>query len=703
MSTGLLALALLGSAWAQETEGEAESAPAEEPPLAEEPPSAEEPLPVDEPPPVEDPSVLEPPSEVWDALPAEEPSEPAPEPDPIDAARTRIAELEEQLDASDARLEALAEEFRQARTEGDQLQRELDLARAELDDLLSAQEAADAPDEAGPVADEALPEDEAPPVYERETIAEELAELFEHTFSDAAAVSFVHGGVLGAQVGAALGFGVASGGDEESAILGGLGGAGIYALGGALGASAADLSLERAAAAHNASLMLSWAGYQVGRIGVQGPAYETKRILAFGAIGGIAGTGAGLAAGGLEVAPSTWYGASLGTAAGWSIGAGTASLLQYEGQERQARAGIGLGVGTGLGAAAFAAHHLGQPLPPPALAGLNMAQGTWVGGWAPFIALEEPGHLHRTGGMAVGLGAGYAVAAATSPLFQVDGKLLGLQGLGFATGTAIGAGIPLSTGIEAHPRGMVLPMLIGGVAGHVGGSLLAPSYQLQQADAYFLPLLQGWAVYQTIGWAIYGDQAATGRQAAGFALTAAGVGTAAAWTVPAVVDLSPPQTVLAFSGSLWGTWYGAWGAYLTQVPAGRRLAPTLVAGNIGLIGAALPEAFGWRPSWAQVGVINGGGALGAGLGALVGVLASPDAATIGTASLIGTTAGFVGGGLAASKLDDGDGASAAALVLPQPAWAAHLPFRTSLSATPWQDDEGELGAWVQADLTRRAR
>ena len=652
MSSGLLALTLLGTAWAQD---------------------------------------------IWGTV--------EPEPDPVEEAERRIEELRAQLAESDAHAEDLAAHLRSALEESERIHAELQALQLELDDLLRQREEAEAVAR-GAVVEPVVEPPVEPVVADRpvgyaESIADELGDLLGDSLSDAVTVSFLHGGFVGAQVGAALGYGLD--GDAETAVLGGLAGGGLYAIGGALGATATELSLERAAAAHNSAMILGWAGYEVGRIAVASPAHEGKRILAFGALGGLAGSGAGLAAGSLPVEPTTWYGTSLGTAAGWSIGAGTASLLGHEEHERRPRAALGLGVGAGVGAASFTAHHLGQPLPPPGLATLNMAQGTWVGGWAPFVALEQPGYGQRTGGMLVGLGGGYLVAAATSPLFDTDAKLLGLQGLGFAAGSAIGAGIPLSTGIEGHPRGMVLPMLIGGVGGHVGGSLLAPSYQLNKADAYFLPLLQGWAVYQTIGWIIYGDQATDQRQAAGFGLTAAGVGTAAAWTVPAVVDLSPPQTVLAFSGSLWGTWYGAWGAYLAQVQAGRRLAPTLVAGNVGLLGAALPEALGWRPSWAQVGVINGGGALGAGLGALVGVLASPDAATIGTASLIGTTAGFVGGGLAASRMDDGEAADTAALILPQPAWRARLPFRASWTAAPWQDDDGGVGAWVQADLTRRAR
>ena len=317
-----------------------------------------------------------------------------------------------------------------------------------------------------------------------------------------------------------------------------------------------------------------------------------------------------------------------------------------------------------------------------------------MGAWSPYVGGDHPTSQAQIGGARVGAAVGYLAAATTPTWREVDGRLVLLQGVGFTSGSLLGAGIPLSTGIEGPVRGMALPMILGGVAGHLGGSLAAPAYQLGAHDALLLPLLQGWAVYQSVGWGICGANVGASAQATGFALTSLGLGTAAAWGVPAVIELTPAQTTLAFSSSLWGTWYGAWGSFLVGAPASERLPPTLAAGDVALILGALPEAFGWRPGWGQVAALNGGAALGAGLGALVGVLTSPDARTIGAASLVGTTAGVVGGAFAARAL--GGEAQAAA-----PARSRRLPFSVGFAATPWVDEAGGLGAHVQLELVER--
>jgi len=731
VSLGVLGLVLLGSAWAQDPLPEAQGEPIAEEPVAAEPGALPEEEPAAEPP-VDERNVEEPDPTGQESDPDPDPEPaaaplplPAPVPDPSAAWRTNplpapaaprvpetlqetrayVERLEGALESTDLRIERLAVELTRATVDSDRIAAELEGARARLAELEAAHAAAEAEAAARVASGEPEPEPEPHPASDEPvdgvtTSYDQLGALTDlagDTLNDPMMRMLAHGGFLGAQVGAAIGYTAA--GDGDAATTAGLGGAVTLGLAGALAANEIGLGVDRAVAMNTSGLVAGWTGYQVGRIAVVESPVVTERVLAFGALGGLAGTAAGYPLGDLGVATSTWNGGLLGATAGWTIGAGASMARGVE--ARQTDAAIELGAGYAVGGAAFAAHHLGHELPPVSLSLLNMGQGAWIGAWSPLMFSANPPAGQSDGGALIGLGAGYLVANATAPLMEVDAKLLGLQTLGFATGTAVGAGIPLATGRESHPRALVIPMLAGGVLGHVGGSLLAPTYQLQQHDALLLPLLQGWAIYQAIGWGIYGADRGSGSQGAGFALTAAGTSTVAAWTVPAVIDLAPAQTVLAFSGSLWGTWYGAWSAYLLDVPDGRRLAPTLVAGNVGLVAAALPEAFGWRPSWSQVGVINGGGALGAGLGALVGVLASPDASTIGTASLIGTTAGLVGGGLAARGLDDGAAASAVDLVLPQPAWTARLPFRASFSAVPWTDDEGGTGALVQAQLHER--
>jgi hypothetical protein len=655
------------------------------------------------------------------------PEAPAPEPPEDSEApaaspeELELAALEEQLAALEAQMVALREEQQRTlealealRVEGSETQARISALNRQILALRQALEET-APEVTGPEAPEPeIPEPEAPVAAPTRPATPAspprppaaTGRLPSDAPGSGAALLTTHATLLGAHIGATLGYVIANEGDDGAAASVALAGGAVVGVSGGLASSAGDFTRDYAAAVHNGGLWGTWTAYQLGTIGLEPEApHRIHRLMAMGSLGGMAGTGAAMLTGEGGPPIEASFGATLAGMSGWNIAAGVVDLAQWDYSERDGgRAGLALAGAYTLGGVGLAAHWMGAPLADPRAATLGVAEGLWLGSWSPLILWEDPDGQRRRGGTRVGAAAGYLAATASAPWLEIDRRMLGLQTLGFTTGNLLGAGIPLATGIEGHPRGVVLPMTIGAVAGHIGGALVAPSYQLDRYDRLLLPLLQGWAAYQAIGWGVYGGNNADGRQAAGFALTSLGAGTALAWGAPAVVSLAPPQTTLAFTGSLWGTWYGAWGSYLLDRPAGKHLGTVLWAGDVGLVAAAAPSLMGWRPSWSQLGILNGAGAAGAGLGALVGVLASPDAQTIGVASLVGTTVGLSAGAVVVGKQGSQGDYDPVASVPAARDWRLSLPVELGLSAAPWRDEDGGTGAYLQLNaVERRAR
>lgn len=160
--------------------------------------------------------------------------------------------------------------------------------------------------------------------------------------------------------------------------------------------------------------------------------------------------------------------------------------------------------------------------------------------------------------------------------------------------------------------------------------------------------------------------------------------------------------MLTVSASTWGTWYGAWSGYLLRAGPAETWAITLTTGDVALLGMAGATQLGLDPSWRQIGLVNAAGAAGAGFGALVGVLASPDPRTVSFASLIGTTVGLAGGSVLAVVRGPG-GSETSALTLPGPRRPrlSKVPFLVMPMAAPWVGEDGDVGVMLQLTALER--
>lgn len=460
-------------------------------------------------------------------------------------------------------------------------------------------------------------------------------------------------------------------------------------------------SIDQAMHLGSSGVLGSFTGYQLARALIPvGADAEGPRIAAAGLLGATAGTGIGLLT--LRGAPprSQTFALDLGALVGWQAGAGAASTLGYTLEDgARAHSAISLGGAAVLGGAALGLSRAGLSSPERPLLATSLGQGAWLGLWTPVLISESPEPTQVFGALRLGLGAGYLGALIAAPLVEQSQRSTTLQLAGALSGNAIGAGLPLALG-ETEPVPVVVPMLVGSVVGQGLGAVVAPRYALSEQDLLTLGLFESWTVWQAVGWNLYSRETGVeSARALGLSLTLGGVGSAAAIGIAPHVDLSPEENALLVTGAAWGTWTGGWGGLLLDGEPEQIWGSGLVLGDIGLIGAAAATA-AWDPSWVDVGLINGVGALGGALGGLSGVIFAydPDSLRgVATASLVGSTLGLGAGTVVALRREDPP--ARAGLILPG---LPELPVKLAFSAAPWSDEQGNPGVSVRLDgLERR--
>ncbi|MBW2254688.1 MAG: hypothetical protein JRI25_08845 [Deltaproteobacteria bacterium] len=521
----------------------------------------------------------------------------------------------------------------------------------------------------------------------------------------------VYGAVLGGWVGATAGYAIGdAAGDTESqsqgATMGSMLGSGV-----GLGTTALILKLrsdyeptwDQVVLMSSTSAIGAWTGMSAAMALIPVGAEDGgRRIALSGSLGAIAGAGLGMA---LEAPPPVVMGnIDLGVLIGWQAAAGASDMAGWTfPNDRRPRAGLALAGGYAVGFTAGVLRALDVPGPSPGLLGVGLAEGAWIGAWSPLLVTRDPDPRQVFGGLRLGMGAGYLLSQALAPIGALDGRVVALQSVGFASGTALGAGLPLAMGVEpndsdAATRAVVAPMLAGGLVGIFTGAVVAPHYDLSTNDIALLSTLEVWSVYQAIGWGFFGGHVSdSGTVPLGYALTAAGAGTLFAMALAPAIDVNPAESILIASAGGWGTWYGAWIGHLVGMDPEYHWLLALGTGNIALIGTAAVAAGPAEADWADVAYIDGLTALGGATGALVGIIASPDFDTVALAGLVGTTLGFAGGMYLATR----PGASPTSLALPLPHLRVRTPFRARVQARPWLDEEGKAGVWVDLHLVER--
>lgn len=429
----------------------------------------------------------------------------------------------------------------------------------------------------------------------------------------------------------------------------------------------------------------------------QGADGRAERVQAAQFAGTLAGGGLAL----IRNRPVESVGPSLhvdvATVAGWQTAAGVsdmAGLSLYE--DGQLRSGLALAGGLGFaGTAALVGRQLDAPT--PATLGLAAADGLWLGAWSPFLFTDEPTPQQIGGGLRLGLGAGYvATMAIAGSGYQPSGRSIALQGIGAAAGTALGAGIPLSLGEEGPARAVVGPMLATGLAGQLAGAAVAPYYSLSEDDLYLVGALGAWTGYQSVGWATFSHQAgaAGSTRPLGHALTAGGAGTLITMASAPLLEVPPSSTFQLIASGGWGSWFAGWGAQLADLERDEQWLVTLAGGDVAIVGTAVAEAAGLRPTWSDVGIVNGAGALGAAAGGLLGVIVlyeedNWDPLVVST--LAGSGLGLVGGTVLAART----GGGSSDLALPT---IDALDAKPSVAVRPWADEERKPGVYVELRL-----
>jgi hypothetical protein len=500
---------------------------------------------------------------------------------------------------------------------------------------------------------------------------------------------------MGSLTGAALG-GIASDGE--------LAAAGMY-LGGGAGALGMvflrpdEISLDQTTLIGSSGLLGAWSGAMLASSLIpEGAESEYERITAAGVLGAAGGTAVGSL---LKDAPPArdMLLVDVSTFAGWQVGAGIADLVELDFEDdRNLRSGLGLlGGGAFLVGSALAS---GRGLEvDPGVMGMTLGHGSWIGLWSPFLISDDPSPQQVLGGMRLGLGAGAVSGVLLSPHMDLYPRSVALQLGGAGAGAAVGAGVPLALGLDGTPRAVVAPMLLGGLGGQALGAALAPSYELTASDALLMGTIETWALYQGLGWAVFIQESNPGlepSQSVGMGLSIAGAGTLVAGAMGPLTEFEIAESAMVGSGGIWGTWYGAWGGQLAGLEPEWHWLATLAAGNVGLVGTAAAAGGDWDPDWRTVGLVDSMGVLGGAVGAMVGVIASPDMDAVSAGALLGSTGGLVGGALLSRNTQLGFQPRLRGPLLPRP--RANLPFHTRLSAGPWMAESGEPGAMVSLSL-----
>ncbi|MEN0065682.1 MAG: hypothetical protein AAGA48_26325 [Myxococcota bacterium] len=431
-------------------------------------------------------------------------------------------------------------------------------------------------------------------------------------------------------------------------------------------------------------------GFQLGRsfipVGADG---RDSRLHAAGIAGSMAGLGLGLAVRKRAPSLADQGRLTLATSVGWLAATGINDLNRETDLADPNRARVTLATAALFSGVGIVANRLGAQ-PGAAALSLNLSHGAWIGAWVPRLVTRDPSGRQITGGLRLGLGLGYAGALVTSAIGEPSPRSAGLQAVGWAAGSALGAGLPLALQTEDDDPVVIASMLTGGVVGQIAGGVLAPHYRLEPNDRVLLASLSTWSAYQAVGWGIQAslDQD-TGRQPLGVALTTGGLGAVAAVGLSPVLDVDPSGSVMLLTSGAWGSWYGAWAAAQSEDP----WVPTLIAGNGLLVASGLAQAAGWRPDWRDVAAINGVGLVGAAGGALTGVVFlfdNEDSTPLVASTLVGTTVGL-GAGVALSALRPARPRTALFRPLRRLGWLANV------GATPLLQ-EGSPGAMVTVNL-----
>ena len=165
--------------------------------------------------------------------------------------------------------------------------------------------------------------------------------------------------------------------------------------------------------------------------------------------------------------------------------------------------------------------------------------------------------------------------------------------------------------------------------------------------------------------------------------------------MPTFTDFDAGQAVAVGSAAAWGSSLAWLGGRATGAGTPLTAAASAGLGDLGLIGATVAAAgLGWTPSLTSVAVVDGAGALGAGMGALGSAVLGVSPQGVAAGALVGGGAGLIAGAVLAPRVQ-----SMALLPLPD----LHLPFQVAVMPGPWTSEDGDLGVSLHAQVLGRSR
>ncbi|TNE86073.1 MAG: hypothetical protein EP330_23210 [Deltaproteobacteria bacterium] len=504
----------------------------------------------------------------------------------------------------------------------------------------------------------------------------------------------------------------------QGAVGGGIGGAIVGTSLGVMLAARRDYQPEEIGLLYSGSTLGAFYGAQFARavipVGADG---DVERIHAASLAGSMAGVGLAILGADKAHGLGRQGGFALGTAVGWQTGAGFAAVLPPPPDRdrngdgiaerivpRRRDAALELTGALVYGGIASVANHAGIERPTPTTLALSLGHGAWIGAWSPVLFSETPTDRAIAGGLRLGTGVGYASAIGMAALGQPSPRAAAIQTAGWAAGSALGAGIPLSINDQAYGRQVVGPMLAGGVAGQVLGAVVAPAYdEFDANDAALLAVLESWTAYQALGWSLWAsaDGSRVPGRPIGYAMSAAGAGTLATLAISPRFDVSPAGSMALLSAGGWGTWAGMWGAQFAGAKTEGVWLTTLTTGNGAVLAAGLAQGLGWDPSWRHLGVVNGTGLIGTALGGLLGITVlyrDADWRPLIAATLSGSVLGLGAGAVLAARTKGPHVAS-----LPELPGLRQVGLAAHVQAQPWMDEDGRPGAFLQVHLTETGK
>lgn len=418
----------------------------------------------------------------------------------------------------------------------------------------------------------------------------------------------------------------------------------------------------------------AWSGDAAARLALGADARGARLRPAAAATGDLLGLG--LSLGWRDpgrLGPRGWALASGGAATGAGAARGLAGLGLLP--DERAAAGLELGLGwMGLVGMGLAARDGAAELS-LTRATLYTAHGAWLGGWLPVLLDPQAPERTRQGGLLLGAGLGWTAAAFTPgpPTRAGEFSSAGMWGV---TGAALGLGLPRLVVGEESPSAPLAGMLVGGLGGSAAGLALAHHYDDDPGDILVVLGGQAWAVASAGAWSTWA-QTTEGVDPLGAGVTAWSLNGALALGVPTVLELSAPEAFGAGTLAAWGTWVAGVGGVALRLEPGPRTFATAATGELGLVVGGLAAAGPWDPTLAGLVRANGGGLLGAGLGAF-GVAAVSDEPQHLAAGALGGSLLGLGAGLVLRPIDAGR---------PLPT----LPVRVHPQLGPWLAEDGSTG------------